>query len=284
MAELYKEIEITCPICQMVKLVKIPEAVFSQKKFGSVKVQIPPGAVCNEHQFITFIDTKGIIRGYEKIDILMGDSEETKEDVEGKVSLRQLIEIFGLYGVFSLLHASLFRYPAYILKDDKFEDVSNQIIKLFERFRPKNYTDSSYIKYLEETDYGKIKLKEKNALLIDSNKNMVLQTPWDHKLKFEESIIKKALEIIDNEEQIILIEQDIAHFVEEAEKAKEILENEDLEVIAEKNLVKQLMTELKIPKINKYRMALIKEFISQWFSTKLTKKMKSKLQGFLNLL
>ena len=71
MAESFKVLEVVCPTCEKVKNVKIPEAVFSQKKFGTIKIQIPINAVCPEHQFIVFVDTKGIIRGYEKIDILL---------------------------------------------------------------------------------------------------------------------------------------------------------------------------------------------------------------------
>jgi len=71
MAEAFKVLEVVCPTCGKVKNISIPEAVFSQKKFGTVKIQIPINAVCPEHQFIVFVDTKGIIRGYEKIDVLM---------------------------------------------------------------------------------------------------------------------------------------------------------------------------------------------------------------------
>ena len=67
----YKEIEACCPICGLSKSLNVPEAVLSQKKFGTIKIQVPMGAVCSEHQFIVFVDQKGVIRGYEKIDIQM---------------------------------------------------------------------------------------------------------------------------------------------------------------------------------------------------------------------
>ena len=61
-----KQIEVKCPDCEAQRSINIPVAVFSQKKFGTIKVQVPPGAVCEEHQFIVFVDTKGVVRGYER--------------------------------------------------------------------------------------------------------------------------------------------------------------------------------------------------------------------------
>ena len=57
-----KKVELTCPACQTFKTIDIPDAIFDQKKFGTIKIQVPPGAVCPEHQFIAFVDTKGIVR------------------------------------------------------------------------------------------------------------------------------------------------------------------------------------------------------------------------------
>ena len=48
----------------------------------------------------------------------------------------------------------------------------------------------------------------------------ILQTPWDEKLKFEEAMVKRALEIIDEEEQLILMQQNISRFIKEAEHTK----------------------------------------------------------------
>ena len=280
MAEPYKEILFSCPTCHAAKKVKIPEAIFSQKKFGTFKIQIPLGAVCSEHQFIAFVDTKGIIRGYEKIDILMAaPSEKPEEQAEGVVTLKGLIDLYGLYGIFCLFHANIFKYPVYIVKDSTSEVDYNNVNNFFDRLLPENYKNSITFTFLDETDYNKIKLEEKSALLIDHLKNIV-QTPWEHKLKFEEAIVKKALDIIDNEMQLILIEQNIQNFVKEAEQVKEILEKESVKEIFKKDLIIQLSEDLKIPKINKYRLSLIRYFINQWFSPQLTKKIKGKLQAF----
>ena len=110
----------------------------------------------------------------------------------------------------------------------------------------------------------------------------IFQTPWDEKLKFEESIIKKALEIIDEEEQLILMQQSIAKFIKEADYTKEILEN--LKEIYEDDLMDKITKDLMIPKLNHYRLSLIKNYIKQRYSPKLASKIKNKVEEFLDLL
>ena len=284
-----KKVELTCPACQTFKTIDIPDAIFDQKKFGTIKIQVPPGAVCPEHQFIAFVDTKGIVRGYERIDLLMGieeedDFEEIHKEVkkEREFSIKKLIKMYGLHGVFSLIHAKLFYYPAYIIKKADDIDISNKLNAFLDDILPENFKELTIpIKFIDDMNYDKIKLKEKNALLIDSQQ-YILQTPWDEKLKFEESLLTKALEIIDIKEQLVMIRQDIALFMNEAEHAKSLLE--DVREIYKEDLILQLSVDLKSAKINKYRLNLIKDYISQRYSKKLSQKIKNKVQEFLNLL
>ena len=131
MTELFRVLEIVCPTCGNIKNVNVPEFLFSQKKFGTVKIQIPINAVCSEHQFIVFVDTKGVIRGYEPIDVYMSIlSPELEREALRKINLRNLIHIFGIYGIFNLIHAKVFNYPVYIIKNKSFgynEDLLNSI-------------------------------------------------------------------------------------------------------------------------------------------------------------
>jgi len=282
--QMTKEVTLTCPTCQTFRKISVPAAIFSQKKFGTIKIQVPPGAVCREHQFIAFVDTKGIVRGYERIDLLMAmPSEEVKEAEKDKeLTLKRLIRKYGLYGVFSLLHAKIFDYPAYIIKNKGSEQTPTKLNEFLDKNLPEKYGAPTFkIKFLDDTSYDKIKVKEKNALIMDSQQN-ILQTPWEEKLKFEESMLKKALEIIDDNEQLIIIQQDIAKFIKEAELAKSILEG--VKEIYKEDLIEEMSTQLKMPKINKYRLNLIKDFISQRYSDKLAKRIKNKVQEFLNLL
>ncbi|MFX0057219.1 MAG: hypothetical protein ACFE85_09365 [Candidatus Hodarchaeota archaeon] len=279
MVESYKEIEVSCPVCETERSIKIPEAIFRQKKFGSIKVQVPQGGVCKEHQFIVFLDTKGIVIGYEKFDLLM--KTPAKEIESGKVTLNNFIQMFGTYGVLSLIHAKVFNYPAYIIRDKDDETNIDLVNKVADNLLPEPYKGTSFINLLEKAPYDEISVKEKNALLIDSHQH-ILQTPWEEKLKFEEHLLKKALEIIEEEEQMIIFQQNIAEFIREAEYVKNVLEN--AKQVYEEDLIDKMSRELMIPQPNHYRLNLIKDFIRQRYSAELLQRLTSKVVEFLSLL
>ncbi|MHA2390599.1 MAG: hypothetical protein ACXAEX_01415 [Promethearchaeota archaeon] len=278
----FKVLEISCPTCGEIKNINVPESLFSQKKFGTIKIQVPLNAVCPEHQFIVFVDTKGIVRGYEKIDIHMTSiSPETATDGRRRLNLRSLIQIFGIYGIFSLIHAKIFNYPAYIIKDVKF-DLGEEILNTIgDMILPESLRGSNSIFMLEELDINKVKIKDKDALVMNTQQH-ILQTPWDVKLKFEEGIVKRALEIIDEDEQLKLLQQDIVRLVNEANHAAYIIQ--DVKEIYEDDLVNQLSKGLNIKKINNYRFNLIKEFIRRNISQSLVSKIKSRVGEFLSMI
>ena len=210
--------------------------------------------------------------------------EKTVKEKAGILTLRVLINTFGIYGVFCLMHAKIFDYPVYILLDkdselysldkDLLNNVGNSLL-------PESYRGGEKITFIEVIDYDKIKIKDKKGLIIDSHKH-ILQTPWEEKLKFEEVMIKKALEIIDEEEQLKLMQQSILKLMKEMEHVQSILEN--VREIYEDDLIERLSKDLMIPKINHYRLNLIKNMIRNRFSPKLASKIKNKVEDFLDLL
>ncbi|MFX1499309.1 MAG: hypothetical protein ACFFBH_17465 [Promethearchaeota archaeon] len=280
MEKTYREIQVTCPICSAVKNVEIPEKLFIQKRFNIIKIQIPRGGVCRKHNFIVFVDDKGIIRGYDQIDLLMKSTIQ-EEQVTKRFSLHHFIDMFGFYGMLCLVHAKIFNYPAYIIKDKNSEDFSNSINRIGENLLPETYRGDFNIHFLEETDYNKIKLREQNAFLMDSE-HRILHIPWQEKLTFEEEIIKKAIDILDENEQITLIQQNISKLIREAEYVIRVLEKEN--EVFEEDLMEKMARELMISKPNRYRISLIKEFIKQRKSPKLAIKIKNKVEDFLSLL
>ncbi|MFX1322751.1 MAG: hypothetical protein ACFFAQ_14030 [Promethearchaeota archaeon] len=283
MLEAFKKIEVICPTCGETKSINIPESLFSQKKFGTIKIQVPVNAVCPKHQFIVFLDTKGMVRGYEKIDIAMLVTPvETEKEAAGILTLRKLIQLFGTYGVLSLMHAKILNYPSYIIKNENFAPTEQLLNLIGNRILPEKYREQNNIRLLKESDYSNIKLKEKNALLIDSLTQNILQTPWKEKLKFEEEIVKRALEIINEEEQLHLLQQRIAIFIKEAEQAKHILE--EVNEIYEEDLIEQVSREALMPRMNQNRLILIKEFIKRHYSPRLVSRIKTKVEEFLSSL
>lgn len=282
MVEAFKVLSIVCPTCGKVKNINVPEAIFSQKKFGTVKIQIPVNAVCPEHQFIVFVDTKGIIRGYEKIDILMSKiSPEADRETAGRVNLRILIQIFGLYGIFSLIHGKIFNYLSYIIKDENFQYDEALLNSVGDNLLPETYRGSKTIYIIEDPDINKIKVKDKDALILDTSQH-IFQTPWSIKLKFEEQIIKRALEIIDEEEQLKLLQQDISKLINEVHKTVSILEKVDQ--IYEDDLIDRISKAFSIKKISNYHFNLIKEFIKRNISRKIVSKIKNRVGEFLSVI
>lgn len=282
MAETFKTLEVVCPNCGVMKTINIPEVIFSQKKFGSIKIQVPINAVCPEHQFIIFVDPKGKIRGYEKIDIhMMTISPQSEAEVSGKINLRNLIQTFGVYGILNLIHAKIFNYPTYILKDDTLEYNEDLLNKIGDNILPEGYKGNKTIFLLEETVISKIKVKDKDAFIMDTHQH-IFQTPWTTKLKFEEEIIKRALEIIDEQEQLKLLQQDVAYLVREVSYALSILQ--DVDGIYEDELIDKISKALSIKKISAYHMNLIKLFISRNISKKIASKIKNRVGEFLSVL
>jgi len=123
--------------------------------------------------------------------------------------------------------------------------------------------------------------KKQKALLIDFHQQ-VFSTPWNEKLKFEENLLKKALEMIDHDEQLFIINQEIQNFINEAEEVKIIIEN--AKTIFRKDLIDTLSEHLNLPRINISRLNLILNFLDQRFSRKYSRKVKKKVEEFLNFL
>ena len=275
-------LEVVCPSCGGMKNLNIPSAILSHKKFGTVKIQVPFNAVCHEHQFLIFVDTKGTIRGYEKIDIQMITvTSKVEEEVSGSLNLRKLIQIFGIYGVFSLIHAKIFNYTAYILKDENFEYDEDFFNSFGDTILPDSFRGRKTVHLLRENEIDNQKQKKRNSLVIDT-KQYIYQTPWTNKLKFEEGLIKRALEIIDEQEQLKLMQQDIAKLIDEVNCTVSILEN--VKEMYEDDLIEGIAKTLNIKKINKYRLSLIKEFIRQNISFKIVSKIINKVEEFLSVL
>lgn len=275
-------LEVTCPSCNVKKNISIPEALFKQKKFGTIKIQVPKGSVCQEHHFIVFVNNLGFIRGYDKIDMQIKAPIQRTEETNN-LTLNDWIQMFGLYGIFNLIHAKIFNYPVYIINAKTDEGISKMINRIIDDFLPISYRGTSSITFIKETNYEKIKLEEKYILLMDSLKN-ILHTPWNQKLRFEfeEEIITQALKLSNDKEQFKLIQKYILKFIKQVKDVKKILDN--VKKIDERDLINQLSNNTMTPKISIYKLTLIKEFINRRLSPKLIKKITNKAIEFMKLL
>jgi len=278
-----KKIPLTCPICKKKNTINVPESVLSQKKFGSIKIQIPPGAVCPDHQFIVFLDPKGLVRGYEKIDVFMGDGQVSHEekDIKATISLNHLVKEFGIYGVFSLLHSKLFNYHSYILRGDTSKYNPQNLNDFFNDVSKNDYFDPPKIEIQTEYDKEEVELNKDNILLIDKDNN-ILHTPWKEKLKLEEGFVKNALDILNPNEQKIIIKQNIASFIKKIRHTIRILQ--DTKKINNQELSKRLSKDLNLPAISNDQVEMIKKFIIRNVSEELGNKIIKRTEAFLGSL
>ena len=276
MSESFKSLEVVCPTCGLTKNINVPAAIFAQKKFGTIKIQIPINAVCPDHQFIVFVDTKGIIRGYDKIDLQITSlSSETATDVDRSPNLRKLIQIFGIYGIFSLIHSKIFNYPVYIIKDKQFEYSEEALNTIGDMILPEIFSGDQTIHLLDDSDINKLEIKEKDAFVIDTQQH-IYQTPWKEKVKFEKQILGRALDIIDENEQLKLLQQEISNLFKEVEYTLTILD--DVKEISASELIRQISKSLNIPSIKSYRVSLIKELIKRRNSPAEANKIKTRFR------
>jgi hypothetical protein len=282
-----RAISLTCPVCNKTKTTSIPEEIFSQKSFKSIKIQIPSGIVCPDHQFIVFLNNKGKVLGYERIDILVGN--KTKEIIKGKskdkegdtLNLNILVDKFGLYGFLSIIHAQLFSYPVYIVRKNIKDKFLQQLNIFFDDIIKKELKASSEIEIIGKIDYDDVDLEKKDVLLINEYNN-IMQTPWDEKLKLEEDLVEKALGMFNPETQTTIIKQNIEKFIKQVNLTINFIE--DKEEVYDDDIIKKLKTEFKKVKIDKERVKMIKKYIIRNISRDLGKKIKNIADEFLSAL
>ena len=277
-----KQFDVSCPKCGIGKEISVPDSLFLQKKFGTVKIKVPQGVVCKDHNFIVFISTKGQIIGYDIIDasVSLDQKEKLPEDLID-LTLDELIDAFGLDCVAGLIHAKLFDYPSFVIRNEEFALDIEQLNELFDRLIPPKYRNSNTIKE-EEFDsyvfpnpnyyYTTIKKKHADAFLIN-NRKLVIQVPWRIEIDFEKSILRNALGKKDKSEQLKYLAQYIKQFISDVEFAQNLLES--VKSIREKELIKKLKEKLIVSTINKNRILLIKEFINRRISKEIASKIKN---------
>jgi len=278
----FKPLRVECPNCGNIKLLKIPLSIYSDKKFGLVKIKVPQGAVCQNHQFIVLTDTKQNVIGYETIDISISRlSEEPKEAISNGITLKYLVDIFGFNCVAGFLHAKLFNYPSYIITSKDLNVNLSILDKIFDKLIPEQYRSTLPIKFLKYDKeiypnpgyyYFLIKNKMKDDFMINLKKHIV-NMPWDTDIDYESLVINKSLEI-DEHDGYKIVESYFNQFAKDVELTKETLEN--YKNISEKILIKELNQKSSLSTINKGRIKLIREFFARRNCTDLANRIKIK--------
>ena len=276
-----KQFDVSCPKCGIGRIISVPGSLFIQKKFGTVKIKVPQGAVCKDHNFIVFISTKGQIIGYDIIDASVSlDQKEKLPENLSDLTLDEVIDAFGFNCVASFLHAKLFDYPSFVIRNEEFALDIEQLNNFFDRLIPPNYRNSnaimdkefdSYVFPNPNYYYTTFKREHTDAFLIN-NRKLVIQVPWRIQVDFEKSILNNAVGKTDKNEQLKYLAQYINQFISDVEFTQNLLEN--VKNISEKELIKKLKEKLIVSTINKNRIISIKEFITRRISKEVGSKIK----------
>ena len=279
--------EVTCPKCGKGKEISIPNSLFANKKFGTIKIKVPQGAVCENHNFIVFITTKKKIVGYDLIDASISTEstdtplkEESEIELDESISLNHLIQVFGFDCVAGLIHAKLFDYPSAILRNEELKVKLDDLNNFLDNLIPAEYKNDntindiildSYVFQNEDYFYNMVRNQNKHAFLIN-NHRFIIQEPWEIDIEFEKSILHNALERRTISDQSKYLAHYISQFINDVDFTKQLLESTGS--ISKKELVKKLKEKLIISTIDKKRVIVIKNFLERRISSEISSRIK----------
>lgn len=249
-------LEVVCPICGTKKNTTVPSYIFENKAFGTLKIQIHKGIIC-DHQFVIFVDKKGKIRGYEKIDIQLSTAPKAVGQAEKKASLDFIVKLMGDFASVNIFHAFLLDIPVVIIRKTRNEDWENQVNTMSKELFPDLFESKTPIEFVDRSEYKEKKIK--NLLLIDEE-GYILSAPWEiNKFDFEEDLLKKALGAEDFKAQLIIFQRAIKLLISKVEYTIELLEQTD--TLYEEEIKENFIKKFMIKKVSDYDVDLVKEIL-----------------------
>lgn len=229
---------VICPICNDQKTYEIPEYFFQQKNNKDLlRIQVRGGC---DHEFIIFVDQMGEIRSVEQFDFRLQFTSRLEESQAGSpLFLENLLESIGEFAVLNFFHAFLFSYNIYVILPSGNSTFVDQLNALFFRFFPAELPIIP-AKSIAQKRFAKLNLNKNNELIIDAE-GRVFKCPWRDAEKFhlEDDIVRKMLEILDVDSQIVLVRAEIAKFKDATDKMLSFLSNAT-SIIYETDLRKQM--------------------------------------------
>ncbi len=237
MENLKELVQIQCPVCKAQTEVSIPNEIIRLKKMGTTQIKISKG-ICCEHNFIIFVDKKMKIMGTESADIILGQTE-TKEKVE-EIHLSDIVSYYGKEIVSHFLKAFLLDIPIVFIDRKDFSVNIDSLNLLFGSILPVKSKIPFVISALREDEKDEAILKK--VVQYDFLQSKIT-LPWkEDKItrKFEESIINKALSIMESSSQAIVLQEELGILLDKAEyisicKQQNIL----MMVLVEKGFIKK---------------------------------------------
>lgn len=263
------EIEVKCPFdeCKSQKMIKVPSYIFDNKQFGTAKIQINKGIVCDNHQFVIFVDKKGKIRSYEKIDMQIGIVRKPKEILKDTTSFEEFINVIGEFATVNLIHALLLDVPVIIFVKTLNDKVQGNLNAMCKELFPELFEQKNPLQFITREEFKQTKLQ--NLLAIDEN-GYILSAPWEiNQFDFEETLLQKTLGVKEFKAQAIIFKQAVTNLMKRVEYVRDLLKSS--ETIYEEDLKVQLSEKFLQKKISDYDIDLIKEILKFRFLENISK-------------
>lgn len=263
------EIEVKCPFdeCKSQKTIKVPSYIFDNKQFGTAKIQINKGIVCDNHQFVIFVDKKGKIRSYEKIDMQIGIVRKPKEVLKDTTSFEEFINVIGEFATVNLIHALLLDVPVILFVKIMDEKVQKSLNTMCKELFPELFEQKNPLQFVIREEFKQTKLQD--LLAIDEN-GYILSAPWEiNQFDFEEGLLQKTLGVKEFKAQAIIFRQAVTNLMNRVGYVRDLLKSS--EIIYEEDLKMQLSDKFLQKKITDYDIDLIKEILKFRFLENIAK-------------
>ncbi|TFG21204.1 MAG: hypothetical protein EU530_01040 [Promethearchaeota archaeon] len=266
-------LHVKCPICGLEKDINVPAYVFESKQFGALKIQIPKGSVCAEHQFLIYVDTKGNIRSYETSDFHLPTAIKHEE----KKALLKITDFVGMVGEFATLnviHALLLDLPIYLVQTkfdpEMLEQMEKTINNTLTALLPGFFKNHNDLRIIDRKElYG---FRQTDLILAIDQFGYILICPWEiNKFEIEQEILEKVLKLDDFKQQKIIFQQLLTTFFRKLNYVGDLLLKQ--EVISIDDLKSEFKKTFMQKRVSNYEIELIKAVLTHRF-----KKDTSKIQ------
>lgn len=282
--EIQVSLHVKCPICGMEKNINVPSYVFESKQFGALKIQIPKGSVCEDHQFLIYVDKKGNIRSYETSDIQLPTAIKHEE----KQSLLKISDFVGMVGEFATLnviHALFLNFPIYMVqtkfKPEMLEKMEKTINATLKALMPAFFKYQSELHIIDRKEF--YNFRQTDLILAIDQFGYILICPWEiNKFEIEQELLEKILKLDDFKQQKIIFQQLLTTFFRKLNYVSEMLLKN--ETVAINDLKSQFKKQFMQKKVSNYEIELIKAVLQHRFKkdvSKIQQKAYSKLKESL---
>jgi hypothetical protein len=159
------------------------------------------------------------------------------------------------------------KYPIILMRHSNDKNRSPEINKLLNEFLPDNYKNPSATLSIEDKEYKKAHIDDS---LVINPEGLLAQTPWnDIPLNFEHNIMRKALDILDDESQSVIIQQELETLIKKAKFVTDTIK--DKAQIYEDDLKELIKKEFSDNNVTDYDIILLKRVVQRRFKGDINK-------------